>query len=263
MSYTGLLAPSPAQFILSGDIIPHPPNWTISAPYSLTNKGMCLQFHLSRYGKADEALFLAALDCQARNAPVVRHAIFLKCLSSKGNQFIRAYPHRLRLLNPGDAPKGKLRTVYVRQNVRIPEPQEMANLCGFQIGRSFPRSYLSEVYPPNQWDVFNLILQPSHRCKIGAISFKWETVRFMLVLGVHSWELPLRGWVKIVRLLDNQKVKEAYDLCEPPKKKMDTARWDTPSIVLTARIVQIAVHGRTMFYVKVCLFCSYNARMTM
>ena len=60
-SYHGLLAKSPAYFVHSRHIIPYH-DWEPRKPFSMSNKGLCIDLHLSHYEKD---IYVAALDCTA------------------------------------------------------------------------------------------------------------------------------------------------------------------------------------------------------
>ena len=109
--YHGLLADSPAAFGRSRDIYGYA-DWEERSPFDMTNRGLRIDFHLTRYDKND--LYAAALNC-----PNIRNfegflAIFLKRLPSDDRQFARVRCQKFGALDA----RGSLETVFVRQQPR-------------------------------------------------------------------------------------------------------------------------------------------------
>jgi hypothetical protein len=82
-SVQGLLARSPARFARSGNMAPFR-CWEASTPYSMTNKGLCIQLHLIPPNK-EEDVYLAALDCEAIRPVNIQPGIWLKRVTSRGD----------------------------------------------------------------------------------------------------------------------------------------------------------------------------------
>ncbi|KAI1478725.1 HET-domain-containing protein [Daldinia eschscholtzii] len=108
-----LLAADPSYFLNSIDMIPYQ-DWEPSEPYTLTNRGLKIDLHLTALG-GDQ--YVAALDCPVppdyKDSTFL--AIYLQKLAEHDNQYAR-----VRAGNFGSVrTRGHLQTVYVRRN---PEP---------------------------------------------------------------------------------------------------------------------------------------------
>lgn len=139
----GLLAKKPMYFAQSGNIMPYR-EWEPSAPFSISNKGLRIELHLSPYG---QDLCVAALDC-----PVPPHyeeflGIYLQRVPTGADQYARV---RARTLGRISA-RGSIATVYVRNRVHL-GPQSLYPLHAFQLrnGPSLEEGYkLIEAFPFN------------------------------------------------------------------------------------------------------------------
>jgi len=126
-SYHGLLAKSPKSFEDTGNIVPYR-DWELSAPFSLSNKGLRIDFHLSRY---EQDLYVAALDCPAPPNNEGFLGIYLKRITTGDGQYARVKAQTLCRLNE----RGNATTVYVRQSPSVPGPQDIYPLHVFQLRR--------------------------------------------------------------------------------------------------------------------------------
>lgn len=124
-SHHGLLAKSPAYFVNSGNIMPYR-DWELSAPFSISNKGLRIELHLSPY---EEDIYVAALDCPAPPDYEGFLGIYLKRVSTGDHQYTRVKPQTLCKL----AARGSIETVYVRKSVLSPGPQDIYPLHAFQL----------------------------------------------------------------------------------------------------------------------------------
>lgn len=116
----GLLAPSPAAFAHSNGILPYHDWGDPREPYTLTNRGLRIQLHLSA---REDGLFVATIDC-----PVPPNytdssflAIYLRKISSGREDKEGQHYARVRAGQFGSVQvRGKLKTIYVRQDQRPP-----------------------------------------------------------------------------------------------------------------------------------------------
>ncbi|KAI1468174.1 HET-domain-containing protein [Daldinia caldariorum] len=109
----GLLAADPSYFLNSIDMIPYQ-DWEPREPYTLTNRGLKIDLHLTALGKDK---YVAALDCPVppdyKDSTFL--AIYLEKLSECDNQYAR-----IRVGNFASVrTRGHLQTAYIRQK---PEP---------------------------------------------------------------------------------------------------------------------------------------------
>ena len=125
-SHRGLLAIKPAHFINSGNILPYR-GLKARAPYSNTNKGLCITLGLTRY---DEDIYIAALDCPAPPSYEGFIGIYLKCLSTGNEQYARINLNK-KLCKIDE--QGNLETIYVRQNALVSSSQDLYLQHVFQL----------------------------------------------------------------------------------------------------------------------------------
>lgn len=124
-SYQGLLAKSPKSFEKTGNITPYR-DWELSAPFSISNKGLRIDLYLSRY---KEDLFVAALDCPVPPDYEGFLGIFLKRITTGDHQYARVKADTLCQLNE----RGSIEIIYVRQSPSAPGPQDIYPLHAFQL----------------------------------------------------------------------------------------------------------------------------------
>lgn len=110
-SYHGLLAESPNHFACSGEIVPCR-DGEPSTPFSLSNKGLCIDLYLSHH---EGDMFVAALSCPAPPDYEGYVGIYLKRISAKDHQYARVQPQRLCKLSV----RGDIQTIYVRQSILL------------------------------------------------------------------------------------------------------------------------------------------------
>jgi hypothetical protein len=105
-SYHGLLAESPDYFACSGEIVPCR-DGEPSTPFSLSNKGLCIDLYLSHH---EGDMSVAALLCPAPPDYEGYLGIYLKRISSKDHQYARVQPQTLSKLSF----RGSTRTIYLQ-----------------------------------------------------------------------------------------------------------------------------------------------------
>ncbi len=128
-SHRSLLAKSPLDFVGSGNIFPYH-DWESSAPFSMSNKGLRLELHITPCGEFHgEDLYVAALECPAPPDYEGFLGIYLKRVFTGDNQYARVKPQVLCKL----AVRGGIKTVYVRQPLQISGPQDIYPLHAFQL----------------------------------------------------------------------------------------------------------------------------------
>ena len=120
----GLLAKSPKNFETSGNIFPYR-DWERSAPFSVSNKGLRIEFHLTPY----DGLYVAALDCPAPPNYDGHLGIFLKRLTTGDRQFARVKAREFGRLQE----RGTSETVHVRQSPAAPTSQDIYPMHVFQL----------------------------------------------------------------------------------------------------------------------------------
>jgi len=113
-SYHGLLAKSPADFVDSGKIMSYR---DAGAPFSISNKGLRIDLYL-RHLTGD--IYVAALCCLAPPDYEGIVGIYLNRISPWDNQYARVKPQTLCKPLAGSI----LETVYVRQTILFPRPQD-------------------------------------------------------------------------------------------------------------------------------------------
>lgn len=115
---SGLLAPAPSCFLYSNSIIPYH-DWEPRAPYTLTNRGLKIDLHLSPRGEG--GLYVAAIDCPVPPdyKDMTFLAIYLQKLSDSDEQYARVRVGQFASVHQ----RGRLQTIYVRQNPQAPSPE--------------------------------------------------------------------------------------------------------------------------------------------
>ena len=106
--HVGLLATSPTHFVNSGDFIPYS-EWGPSDPFSISNKGLRIELHLSPNKEARD-LYVAALYCPVPPDYDQFLGIYLRRVYTSNHQYVRAKPHALCNIPV----RGTKETVYVR-----------------------------------------------------------------------------------------------------------------------------------------------------
>lgn len=105
----GLLAAHPRMFAGSSKIEPYG-DWERRVPYSMSNRGLRIDLHLSRL-KQD--VYIAALDCPALNDYECCLGIYLQRISAGDCQYARIRSSEICNIFERGSPQ----TVYVRQNL--------------------------------------------------------------------------------------------------------------------------------------------------
>lgn len=124
-SHYGLLANSPKNFANSANFMPYR-GWEPTAPYSISNKGLRIELHLSPHG---EDLFVAALECPVPPEYEGFLGIYLKRVSTEDHQYARVKPQTLCKLRA----RGGIETVYVRQSMPKHGPQVIYPVHAFKL----------------------------------------------------------------------------------------------------------------------------------
>ena len=124
--HRGLLASSPQYFEKSGDIVPYTSDWDRSAPFSISNKGLCIDICLTR---CTDDIYAAAINCPVPPNFEGFLGIYLKRLPTNNGQFARVQCRTVCRLNR----KGNLETIYVRQSHAAITAQEVYRLHVFQL----------------------------------------------------------------------------------------------------------------------------------
>ena len=124
-TYLGLLADSPKRFETTGNVVPYR-NWEPTAPFSISNKGLRITLHLSRY---EEDVFVAALDCPSPASHEDFLGIYLKRITTGDSQYVRVKARNLCRLHE----RGSVVTIYVRQTPLTPGPEDVYPLHVFQL----------------------------------------------------------------------------------------------------------------------------------
>ncbi|KAF4983721.1 hypothetical protein FZEAL_937 [Fusarium zealandicum] len=109
-AHHGLLAKSPSQFYYSNSILPYQ-DWEPRSPYSMSNRGLRIDLHLTRW---EDDVFVAALDCPVPPAYESENflAIYLQKISDGDEQYARIKVGKLAKIHQ----RGNLRSVYIRQD---------------------------------------------------------------------------------------------------------------------------------------------------
>lgn len=149
-AYEGLLARSPAHFASSGNIVPYC-DWDSRAPFSMTNKGLRIELHLTR---CQENLYIAALDCPVPPDYEKFLGIYLKRIHNRQQQYARVKPQdRCKVVERGYA-----ETIYVCQSMPDPTARDIypQHYLMLRRGPSIPKGYelvgfmrVSKEYPRN------------------------------------------------------------------------------------------------------------------
>lgn len=116
----GLLAPSPASFAHSNGILPYHDWGDPREPYTMTNRGLRIQLHLSA---REDGIYVATIDCPVppNYADSSFLAIYLKKISTGREDKEGQHYARVRAGQFGSVQvRGKLKTIYVRQDQRPP-----------------------------------------------------------------------------------------------------------------------------------------------
>lgn len=121
----GLLAESPMHFLNSGNIRPYREG-EVSAPFSMSNKGLRIEIHLTPDG---EDLYVAALDCPVPPDYEGWLGIYLKRVPTGNHQYVRVKPHALYKVEA----RGSIETVYVRKSPLNLGSQDLYPLHALQL----------------------------------------------------------------------------------------------------------------------------------
>ncbi|KAF5013967.1 hypothetical protein FDECE_55 [Fusarium decemcellulare] len=112
-THHGLLAKSPANFEYSNSILPYQ-DWEPRSPYSMTNRGLQIDLHLTR---REDDIFVAAIDCPS--PPNYEDnsflAIYLQKVSDGDEQYARVRTNQLAKVHE----RGNIRSIYIRQGAGI------------------------------------------------------------------------------------------------------------------------------------------------
>lgn len=128
-SYHGLLAKHPKNFFNSRNIVPYR-DWEARTPFSMSNRGLCIELHLSRYSYVQD-IYVAALDCPAPDNFEGFLGIYLKRISSGDRQYARIRPEEFCKIPV----RGNLETLYIRQQVIVPTHQDIYPTHAIQLSK--------------------------------------------------------------------------------------------------------------------------------
>lgn len=113
-TYHGLLARSPFDFAHSNSVMPYQ-DWEPRPPYQLTNRGLRIDIHLTPREDESGDIYIAALDCPVppdyEDSSFL--AIYLKKLPHADRQYARIRVGQFAKVRE----RGKLQTIYVKQNI--------------------------------------------------------------------------------------------------------------------------------------------------
>lgn len=124
----GLLATSPEEFRNSGSIVSGH-DWTLSSlPYAMTNRGLRITLSLAR--TTERNIYTASLNCLGNDHTPV---IFLRRLSSAGDQYVRVRTPRNKPDLSNTYRKVTIQTIYVRQKMPVPGPESLPQHQEFSI----------------------------------------------------------------------------------------------------------------------------------
>ena len=181
-SHCGLLANSPDKFRNSANIMPYQ-GWEPTSPYSISNKGLRIELHLSPYG---EDVYVAALECPVPPDYEGFLGIYLRRVSTQDHDYTRMYPHTLCNLSA----RGSIETVHVRQSVPSFRPQDIYPVHAFQLRKG-----------PTEEDGYKLIQAISCSSKIAPlrVSSKW-TGKFDSAFKINKGAGRLAGALLLERI---------------------------------------------------------------
>ncbi len=137
----GMLAKKPKHFEQSGNIMPYR-EWEDSAPFSISNKGLRIELHLSPFG---QDLFVAALECLVPPHYEEFLGIYLRRALTGTHQYVRVRAQTLG----GIPTRGSITTLYVRQRVDL-RPLNIYPLHAFQLRKGPSRYKLIGAVVPSK-----------------------------------------------------------------------------------------------------------------
>jgi hypothetical protein len=219
--YRGLLATSPEEFQNSGNIIPYQ-EWSLtSVPYAMTNKGLRITLNLSVGNKQN--VYNATINCPAPGSSSNTLGILLKRLSSVGDQYCRVHPKELRATS--GLHNNKMETIYVRQKIPAPEPenfdQEQAFLIrtdssrhpmmGFSLSRiDTPAGQVYEINPRE------LPIPKGTNGWVAVLSFRHEDPKnrsaYFVLLGFTP---DLGVSIRIISAIDKPNSEDLFNCYDP------------------------------------------------
>jgi hypothetical protein len=220
----GLLATSPEEFQEAGSISScH--DWTKSSlPYAMTNKG--LRITLSLGLPSEENVYVAPLNCLETNSTNVTLAIYLKQLSSVGDQYVRVRPNELTY-SIGRVYR-LAQTIYVRQTTPVLQPETFHQAQKFLIRTQFGNfSHLGytlsnidtpegPMSPKRSYPGLQLPIPQGCNGWIAALWFKRREVKntdtFCVLLGFTP---HFGASVRIVLPQKNQNPKDLFRIFNP------------------------------------------------
>ena len=120
-----LLAKKPEFFAKSGNIVPYR-EWEYRAPFSISNKGLRIELHLTHCGPR---LYSAALDCPVPPQQEDFLGVYLQPVPTGVDQYVRVKAQSLCKIST----RASVATVYVRKHITEQRPQNIYPLHAFQI----------------------------------------------------------------------------------------------------------------------------------
>ncbi|BDD63897.1 hypothetical protein MPDQ_003945 [Monascus purpureus] len=196
-SLHGLLATSPSQFAGCNDILPYQ-DWEPREPYTMTNRGLQIGLPLIHH---DKDIYIAVLDCPSPHSHAYSSflGIFLQRLS-KADQYART---KVGMLAEVDD-RGQTQTIYVRQNILLPEvegvfPNHILQIVNapssllYKMVKAFPvpdaaqfqpiLSSRSTAYPTTMSQTFRLRKGPRDLCAFTSFERTSDGKGILVLLG--------------------------------------------------------------------------------
>lgn len=216
----GLLAESPWDFRDSGSIVPfeiYSAGAQLSSmkqsPYSVTNRGLNIGFHMDVLNDEDVPSFVALLEC-AKEEDAYYLAIVLVPTGESPQHFARARSHEFVVLNDYFIGKDTWRDIYVRQSpgnaVAVNKPYHRVRFEGVDFDYNGYR---------HTWRLGNAVEygchcngrnhpKPSWRCDEAVLVAKKRGAVSMLALSLH----PDGGHAIVVLIGCDYKWRLAFDV---------------------------------------------------
>lgn len=184
-SHCGLLANSPDKFRNPANIMPYR-GWEPTSPYSINNKGLRIELHLSPDG---EDVYIAALECPVPPDYEGFLSIYLRRVSTQDHHYTRVKPQTLCKLSA----RGRIETVYVRQSVPRFGPQDIYPVHAFQLRKSPTKedgyklikaiSFSTQIAPTGKLESTFKIIKKAGQLAGALLLERIDGERFVILLG--------------------------------------------------------------------------------
>jgi heterokaryon incompatibility protein (HET) len=129
-TYSGLLAHSPSYFEDTHDVIPSQDWKRKSEPFSVTNKGLYIQFTV-RHNK-EELEAYAQLSCYKKHKDKVQF-IRIRPLLPESDQWVRVDPRKLYTTAEVQTERSFTPRMFFRQNIQLPDDHSSNRVRGFRL----------------------------------------------------------------------------------------------------------------------------------